>query len=86
MSFVEGLVFQNGEKWEKVRRMVWMNMRNFGVGKARMEARIQEECEFLMEEIDKMRKNPFNPKSIFEKFVCNVIGQVLYGKRWLLYK
>lgn len=76
-----GLVFQNGEQWDRLRRMVVSSMRNFGVGKATIEQRIEEETAYVIRDIEGHGHRYFDPKDMFQKSVCNVICSVLFGNR-----
>ena len=81
-----GVVFQNGEKWEKIRRLVLSSMRSFGVGKPDMEQRIEEEVHHVIEEIGSraQQQHAFDLKHTFHKAVCNVVCSVLFGRRYAL--
>ena len=81
MLSVLGLVFQNGRGWEKLRKIVVMSMRNFGVGQTSIERRIEEETSYVLQEIDKTNGSLFDPKPMFQRSVCNVICSVLFGQR-----
>ena len=61
--------------------MVVSSMRNFGVGKATIEQRIEEEITYVMRDIESQGHRYFDPKYMFQKSVCNVICSVLFGNR-----
>lgn len=50
-----GIVFSNNEEWLQVRQLALSTLRNFGMGKRSIEERIQEETEYLLEEINKTK-------------------------------
>uniref|UniRef100_A0A8C5X457 unspecific monooxygenase n=1 Tax=Malurus cyaneus samueli TaxID=2593467 RepID=A0A8C5X457_9PASS len=75
-----GIIFSNNELWLQVRRFSLTTLRNFGMGKRSIEERIQEESDYLLEEIKKKRV-----PSIFNISYCsvsNVICSVVFGKRF----
>ncbi|NXD75465.1 CP2CL protein, partial [Halcyon senegalensis] len=77
-----GIVFSNNKEWLQVRRFALTTLRNFGMGKRTIEERIQEETEYLLEEINKTKGKPFDPTFMLSCAVSNVICSIIFGKRY----
>uniref|UniRef100_A0A452HU02 unspecific monooxygenase n=1 Tax=Gopherus agassizii TaxID=38772 RepID=A0A452HU02_9SAUR len=77
-----GIVFSNGERWKKLRRFALTNLRNFGMGKKSIEARIQEETHFLVERLRNTHGQPFDPTLFLTHAVSNVICSIIFGDRF----
>uniref|UniRef100_A0A452HTZ1 unspecific monooxygenase n=1 Tax=Gopherus agassizii TaxID=38772 RepID=A0A452HTZ1_9SAUR len=78
----KGIVFSNGERWKKLRRFALTNLRNFGMGKKSIEARIQEETHFLVERLRNTHGQPFDPTLFLTHAVSNVICSIIFGDRF----
>ncbi|NXH92767.1 CP2CK protein, partial [Edolisoma coerulescens] len=77
-----GIVFSNNEPWLQVRRFSLTTLRNFGMGKRSIEEMIQEESDYLLEEINKTKGTPFDPTFMLSCSVSNVICSIVFGKRY----
>uniref|UniRef100_A0A6J0T2B0 Cytochrome P450 2F3-like n=1 Tax=Pogona vitticeps TaxID=103695 RepID=A0A6J0T2B0_9SAUR len=77
-----GIAFSNGEKWKILRRFALQTLKNFGMGKSSIEARIQEEAQCLVKEFQNTGGAPFNPLDLVCRAVSNVICAVVFGRRF----
>ncbi|NWV37873.1 CP2CK protein, partial [Grantiella picta] len=77
-----GIIFSNNEPWLHLRRFSLTTLRNFGMGKRSIEERIQEESDYLLEEINKTKGKPFDPTHMLSCSVSNVICSIVFGKRY----
>nr|XP_005481355.1 cytochrome P450 2C19 [Zonotrichia albicollis] len=77
-----GIIFSNNELWLQVRRFSLTTLRNFGMGKRSIEERIQEESDYLLEEINKTKGKAFDPTFMLSCSVSNVICSIVFGKRY----
>uniref|UniRef100_A0AAY4DQR7 Cytochrome P450 n=1 Tax=Denticeps clupeoides TaxID=299321 RepID=A0AAY4DQR7_9TELE len=63
-----GIVISNGERWRQMRRFTLTTLRDFGMGRKKMESWIQEESKHL---VDLLRENKYK----MQKEIDDVIGQ-----------
>ncbi|NXG44457.1 CP2CL protein, partial [Psilopogon haemacephalus] len=77
-----GIIFSNNKEWLEVRRFALTTLRNFGMGKKSIEMRIQEEAEYLLEEINKTKGAAFDPTFMLSCAVSNVICSIVFGRRY----
>ncbi|KAM6963011.1 cytochrome P450 2J2-like [Aplochiton taeniatus] len=77
-----GLFLSNGKIWTRQRRFALTTLHSFGLGKRSMEQSICEESRFLQEEMENEKGKPFNPASLFNNAVSNIICQLVFGKRF----
>ncbi|XP_006926887.1 cytochrome P450 2K6-like [Pteropus alecto] len=78
----KGIVFSHGEIWKTMRRFSLTTLRNFGMGKRKIEDTIIEECQHLIQNFESYRGKPFEIKTIMNTSVANIIVSVLLGKRF----
>ncbi|XP_014379041.1 cytochrome P450 2C19-like isoform X1 [Alligator sinensis] len=77
-----GIIMSNRERWKQMRRFSLTTLRNFGMGKKSIEERIQEEAQFLLEELRAKDGHPFDPTVPFSCATANVICHILFGERF----
>ncbi|NXG67233.1 CP2CL protein, partial [Hemiprocne comata] len=77
-----GIIFSNNNEWLQVRRFALSTLRNFGMGKRTIEERIQEETEYLLEEIRETNGTPFDATFMLSCAVSNIICCIVFGKRY----
>ncbi|XP_064359178.1 cytochrome P450 2G1-like [Dromaius novaehollandiae] len=77
-----GVALANGERWKQLRRFSLTVLRNFGMGKRSIEARIREEAQFLLQALRDTREQPFDPTYFLSRTVSNVISAVVFGSRF----
>ncbi|XP_012621834.1 cytochrome P450 2C18 [Microcebus murinus] len=77
-----GIIFSNGDRWKEIRRFTLMTLRNFGMGKRRIEECVQEEARCLVEELRKTKASPCDPLFILSFAPCNVICSIIFRNRF----
>ena len=77
-----GIVWNEGTSWKTLRRFTLMSLRDFGVGKATIEQRIQEEANFVCDVFTKTNQKPFDCDSLLMAAVSNIICSVCMGSRF----
>nr|DBA19427.1 TPA: hypothetical protein GDO54_015265 [Pyxicephalus adspersus] len=82
MNKEKGIAFSNGESWRVIRRFTLSTLRDFGMGKKTIEARIQDELVPLIEHFKSHKGKPFDPDLIINSAVSNVICSIIFGERF----
>ncbi|XP_073504157.1 cytochrome P450 2K4-like isoform X3 [Phyllobates terribilis] len=77
-----GIILSNGETWKSMRRFTLSTLRDFGMGKKSVEARIQDELMPLIESFKSHHGKPFNIHLLINSAVSNVICSIIFGKRF----
>ncbi|XP_077130954.1 cytochrome P450 2K4-like [Ranitomeya variabilis] len=77
-----GVLFSNGEQWKSMRRFMLATLRDFGMGKKSVEARIQDELISLIESFRSHNGKPFDAHMLINTAVSNVICSIIFGKRF----
>ncbi|KAL3887163.1 hypothetical protein ACJMK2_027113 [Sinanodonta woodiana] len=77
-----GIIFTSGAKWKEQRRFAVNALQEFGFGRPSFEQNILEEAQELVKIFEEQNGQPFQPKSIVNTCVANVISQIVFGKRF----
>uniref|UniRef100_A0A673JS04 Cytochrome P450 2G1-like n=1 Tax=Sinocyclocheilus rhinocerous TaxID=307959 RepID=A0A673JS04_9TELE len=76
IKVLRGLAISNGDRWRQLRRFTLTTLRDFGMGRKRMEQWIQEESRHLLE------TTPVDPAFFLSRAVSNVICSLVFGQRF----
>lgn len=77
-----GLAISNGDRWKQLRRFTLTTLRDFGMGRKRMEEWILEESKHLVDRINCTKATPFDPTYFMSCTVSNVICCLVFGQRF----
>uniref|UniRef100_A0A8C7NI23 Cytochrome P450 2K1-like n=1 Tax=Oncorhynchus mykiss TaxID=8022 RepID=A0A8C7NI23_ONCMY len=77
-----GILFANGESWTEMRRFALANLRDFGMGKKRIEEKILEESHYLIEVFENHKGKAFDTSQPLNYAVSNIISNIVYGSRF----
>ncbi|XP_042658506.1 cytochrome P450 2C5-like [Tyto alba] len=77
-----GFVSNDEKKWRELRRFTLSTLRDFGMGKNTMSQRVQQEVQHLVELLEKLKGNAFEPVMMFRHAVANVICSVVFGSHY----
>ncbi|KAE8605403.1 hypothetical protein XENTR_v10015112 [Xenopus tropicalis] len=77
-----GIIFSHGENWKVMRRFTLSTLRDFGMGRRTIEDRINEECDFLVEQFKSFKGEPFENTMIMNAAVANIIVSIVLGHRF----
>ncbi|XP_045160015.2 cytochrome P450 2C23-like [Mercenaria mercenaria] len=73
-----GFTLANGERWREHRRFALSTLKDFGMGKSKLEGKIHEEVESFLSEIEAHKGDPFDPKDIISTHIANIICFILF--------
>ncbi|XP_027018482.2 cytochrome P450 2C20 [Tachysurus fulvidraco] len=77
-----GLIISNGERWRQLRRFALTTLRDFGMGRKRMEGWIHEESRHLLDTFKDTKAAPFDPTFYLSRAVSNIICALVFGQRF----
>ncbi|KAM4641738.1 cytochrome P450 2F2-like [Discoglossus pictus] len=83
-NFTKGddIGFSNGEKWRQLRHFTLTTLRDFGMGKRRIEEQIKEEAQYLVNVLKEKNGSPIDLTLYVSRSVSNVICSVIFGSRF----
>ncbi|KAF7692689.1 hypothetical protein HF521_010299 [Silurus meridionalis] len=76
-----GITISNGERWRQLRRFALTTLRDFGMGRKRMEGWIQEESRHLLDAMKETKSAPFDCTFFLSRAVSNIICALVFGQR-----
>uniref|UniRef100_A0A8C7Y6J1 Cytochrome P450 2K1-like n=1 Tax=Oryzias sinensis TaxID=183150 RepID=A0A8C7Y6J1_9TELE len=82
MNKGHGILFANGESWKELRRFALTTLRDFGMGKRIAEEKILEECDYLIQGLEKHQGNPVDLNRPLNYATSNIISSIVYGSRF----
>lgn len=77
-----GLAISNGERWRQLRRFTLTTLRNFGMGRKRMEQWTLQESRHMLKSFEETKSAPVNPAPFLIRTVSNVICSLVFGQRF----
>ena len=72
----------SGKVWKEHRNFIHSVFRSLGVGKKSYEDTIAVEMAQLMAAIEEKGGSPFNPGTLFQQAISNVICSVVFGTQY----
>ncbi|XP_068896333.1 methyl farnesoate epoxidase-like [Tenebrio molitor] len=77
-----GIVFSDGQFWQKQRKFSLQHLKNFGLGRKEMEEKIQDETRDLISMFKKQCSQPIWMHTAFDVSVLNVLWAMMAGERF----
>ncbi|XP_068106775.1 cytochrome P450 2G1-like [Hyperolius riggenbachi] len=68
-------------RWKRLRQFSLVALRDLGMGKRKIEDRIQEEAQCLVDELKRANGSYFDPRHLLTKVSINIIHSIMFGKR-----
>ncbi|XP_066561739.1 cytochrome P450 2B11-like [Amia ocellicauda] len=79
---VRGLLISNGPRWQQLRRFTLTCLRDFGMGRKRMEEWIVQESRHLVTALSDTHCTIFDPATLLRSSVSNVVCALVFGQRF----
>lgn len=76
-----GVITTDGPRWQQLRKFALVSLRDFGMGKPKMEQIIMDEMPYLLSAF-RTADQPFNPHAFLLTSVANIVCSVLFSKRY----
>ncbi|XP_053545459.1 cytochrome P450 2F2 [Bombina bombina] len=77
-----GLFLLSGEAWKQLRQFTMMTLRDFGMGKKKLEETIQAEAKHVVEHLRSFKREPMHTSSIMGCTASNMVVSLLMGTRY----
>ncbi|CAH6791262.1 cytochrome P450 2D28 [Phodopus roborovskii] len=71
-----------GPEWREQRRFSLSTLRNLGLGKKSLEQWVTDEAGHLCDAFADQAGRPFNPSTMLNKAMCNVISSLIFARRF----
>ncbi|KAK6963666.1 cytochrome P450 2U1, partial [Biomphalaria glabrata] len=81
-NFFHGIIFTSGPNWKAQRTTSLAILRNFGMGKNMLAAKILEEISFYSKELINSKGKPCDIHYLTNMSISNVISSIIFGKRF----
>uniref|UniRef100_A0A8C5QNX2 Cytochrome P450 n=1 Tax=Leptobrachium leishanense TaxID=445787 RepID=A0A8C5QNX2_9ANUR len=77
-----GITLSNGERWRQIRNFTFRNLRDLGFGKKRFEEKVQEEAQYVVEELKKLKGKPLDVTKLIMDAISNILFAIIFGNRY----
>ncbi|KAL3862686.1 hypothetical protein ACJMK2_008639 [Sinanodonta woodiana] len=75
----KGITTVSGDIWKKQRKFIIATLRHFGLGRSKLEDKIQTEVKLFLSEIENLNQEPFKMMKPIQTSVGNVISHLVFG-------
>ncbi|XP_043945726.1 cytochrome P450 2K1-like isoform X1 [Protopterus annectens] len=77
-----GVSFGHGESWRQMRRFTIATLKDFGMGRSKLDEMMLEESTYLIEVFKSHKGQPFDNSSALNAAISNNISSIVFGKRF----